>query len=281
MKGFFIDTADISQIQGVLDKCTEHNISLNPYTFRGVTTNPNAMAKIDKYHFKDWIKHVDSINMFLSDYFGYMHSREIHVQVPNSQTLNKSDIFYFIDAILLECESDYVNLGIKISPMYLKLVSDIRDEYEGRVKVNVTGLADAVNVFRALSYGVDYASIIPGRMEERSVNANEHLELLATRGVAGTSEVITGSMRTLKGLYNAFKYNTVPTIGMRVWDQIFESDRTTSKFAKEIVSVSNIISIRENASVEIPSTCIDLTREFFEQMDELGKQCTHDVINRL
>ena len=100
---------------------------------------------------------------------------------------------------------------------------ELNEELKDKIDLNVTGTADCSTALMSLSYGVRYVSIIPGRMEEKGIDAKNQIAYLNQRK-KDNSEIITGSMRTLDGLKWAFEYGTVPTIGTKVWDLILEKD---------------------------------------------------------
>ena len=142
--------------------------------------------------------------------------------------------------------------------------------------LNVTGVSDANTIIKALSYqNVFFASIIPGRMEEVGLDANGNLKYLADQQLQRHQNIIAGSMRTIEGLKNSIHYQTVPTIGSRVWD-IIDSENRWEEFAsywENTYEVSNE-PVADYAPY-INGTNRDLSVQFFEQMDKLG-QSLHD-----
>ena len=83
-------------------------------------------------------------------------------------------------------------------------------------------------------------------------------------------------MRTLEGLANAIAYNTIPTIGERVWNKIiaYNLDITDPDWIEQY---SPIVIIKPNMfSPNIDFRNRQLSIDFFKQMDELGKQVYTD-----
>ena len=261
---FFIDTADIDYIRRnivpLLEKCKHY--------LAGITTNPNAMHKIGCNSLSQWEEVLPKLCAFVTEMRGD-NLGEVFVQIPNSK-MSVDDVFDFAQHIK-EFNDGHTILGLKIPPS----VKILQPTYELKkiMPVNVTGLADCSTVLSCATYGVDYASIIPGRMEEVGIDANAHLSFLRKR--AGTTEVITGSMRTIEGLFNAVAFNTIPTIGERVWNEIIKQkiDITTWNPAGHTAQ-PNLF------SPHIDQRSTQLSIDFFKQMDELGKQVHTDWKNR-
>jgi hypothetical protein len=105
-------------------------------------------------------------------------------------------------------------------------------------------------------------------MEERGINAEEHMKFIDQRANKMKSELITGSMRTVRGLASAIMYNTIPTIGTKVIDLL------------KLNSTSDFISLWEHETADpdilfsptVTSQMTALSDEFFKQMDTMGKQ---------
>ena len=154
-------------------------------------------------------------------------------------------------------------LGLKIPPF--KHVLDIVDSLNPIMEVNVTGVADCSTALHCFSYPVRYVSIIPGRMEEKGIDAQSHIVYANQRKASG-SEIITGSMRTLKGLEWVCALGTVPTIGTKVWDLIF-NEMGIEKF-NSLNKAPLVKQLKLSPEVKIESR--DLSLDFFAQMDECG-----------
>lgn len=268
MNNFFIDTANLDEIDEVIDFLGNEHID----KCVGVTTNPNAMAKIDAHYLPQWKKAVYKISDRLAEAKGNTDG-EVHFQVPNSlahpEILNK-----YLD-YMLDNRGPF-SFAVKISPNISMLAhaKEIEDIYG--IKTNVTGLADSETALYCMNYGVDYVSIIPGRMEERGINANSHLSYLhidryrRDEENKHSSDVITGSMRTIEGVKNAILYGTIPTIGYKVWKLIMESE--------ENIFDNNLKELNEyTGKPRFTRDSINLSKEFFEQMDHLGKNAFADL----
>lgn len=256
---FYIDTADIEYIKKIWGQ-----LSIDPSRLRGITTNPNAMHKVGCTTLKDWERILPELSELIYELRGNSHG-EIHVQAPNSG-MSADEVNKFAEHIKQFCPLDKVDMVLKIAPSF----STFDFNYNhGIATLNVTGLSDAATCISSLVCGARYASIIPGRMEEVGINANDHLSYLDKVVGYIDGDIITGSMRTIEGLKNAVKYNTIPTIGSRVWDLILEdpsvmdckepSPHFTSAFCPTIDN--------ENHS---------LSAGFFAQMNELGSNVYSD-----
>jgi transaldolase len=258
MFDFYIDTANIDYINNLVNK-----VDFDKERCLGITTNPNAMVKEGHKSLKSWLETIPKLASLVYDIRGDYHG-QVHVQIPNCE-MPLGEILEFIKMVKDIFPTEYADLAIKIPP-YLSAtqISCLR----GLAFLNVTGLTDAGTCLGCLFKGVDYVSIIPGRMEELYIDANAHLEYLCC-SMDGSKKVITGSMRTLQGLTNAIQYNTLPTIGTRVWDlildqpefmnqefDIYTGNRPYCPFGDEDTS--------------------SLSRNFFKQMNELGAEAYKD-----
>jgi len=261
MFDYLIDTADISYINKLSDitKATRERCL-------GITTNPKAMNNINHISLAQWEsvlpKLCEVVSEIRGDNLGY-----VHVQIPNSK-MSGLEVLEF--AIYISKFNDgNTRLALKISPT-TDILTNVKKIQE-IMPVNVTGLADCGTILSCVTYGVDYVSIIPGRMEEVGIDANEQLKFLIKRG--GKTKIISGSMRTLQGLENAVKYKTIPTIGTKVWDQILLNEDI---LFKEIIGYDGLIS---NFSPIIDNKNTKLSIDFFEQMDGFGKSVYKDFKN--
>lgn len=258
---YFVDTADIDYIKK-LDLSNRFGKS----NMLGITTNPNAMNKINHNSLSSWTKILPKLCEIVSsireDSFG-----EVHAQAPNSH-MTGDEVLRFAEYIH-KFNDGNTKIALKIPPTIsvLKKVQDIKS----LMPVNVTGLSDCCSAFACLAYDVDYVSIIPGRMEEVGIDANAHLRFITKRKNKDTHKVITGSMRTIEGLLNAVRYHTIPTIGTRVWDKLTDFDLSTftDYYDENTVDIfaPNISDDNRNLSIS-----------FFSQMDELGMQAYKDFV---
>ena len=259
---YFVDTADIDYIKN-LDLANKYG---REYML-GVTTNPNAMSKINKFTLKEWESVLPNLCELVSE-IRQDDKGLVHVQAPNSN-MTGDQVLEFAEHIHGFNDGN-TKLALKIPPTLtvLKRTEDLQNY----MPVNVTGLSDCCTALSCLSFGIDYASIIPGRMEEVGINANAHLAFV-TKRVKSNGEVITGSMRTVEGLLNAVKYRTIPTIGTRVWDALVDIDLIEEGDKIEYFNECNV----ERFSPFISQENRDLSVQFFDQMDDLGKKCAEDL----
>lgn len=276
---FFIDTADVDYIKRLWDKLGKY---VDPNSVVGITTNPNALAKVG----------IDTIDKFeahipkLSEVVSHMRNTKeetserglLYVQAPYSQMPEEELVKWatYIDKF----NTATCAIGLKIPhfsyALRLSALPELRKLY-----LNVTGISDAATAIKALSYNnIFFASIIPGRMEERNIRASEHLEYLAKIQFYRHQNIITGSMRTLSGLRSAVFYQTVPTIGTRVWDTIDAENKW-----EEVISYwDEMYEVSDNPEADyMPSVDVtpqNLSYQFFEEMDRLGEPLYKDLLTK-
>lgn len=273
MFDFFFDTADTDYIRKTWDDVGSR---LGSSQIRGITTNPNAFMKIDAHQLSEWETKLPELCSLVSELRGD-DKGVVYVQAPKS-TMTPDQVISYAKHIS-QFNDGQTKLGLKIPPFYPIL--EVVDELNEYMETNVTGLSDCSTALSCLSYNVKYISLIPGRMEEQGVDAKSHVLFTRRRqneGTPATGEIIAGSMRTIEGLEWVCNYGTVPTIGTRVWDQIVgNSDvlERVSTFGSEIVSCSEL-----KFSPHITDTNTKLSVDFFQQMDECGKQAHQDFISR-
>ncbi|MBI4586615.1 MAG: hypothetical protein HY717_21600 [Planctomycetes bacterium] len=256
---FFFDTADPDFIAATWKKISR---VFPAGAVRGVTTNPNALSKVKVNSIEGLKEHLEKLCRLVS---GIRPDGQgiVYVQQPNSR-MDAASLCEWAD-LLTAMGDGKTRLGLKIAPFpsALEAGRDLQDAIE----INVTGVSDCATALRAFSYGVRYVSIIAGRMEEIGADAKAHVHFVQQRN-SGTGEIITGSMRTVEGLRWVCQAGTVPTIGSRVWEKLF-----TEIAFEELPSFWN----QEEPAQELqfaPVTTqgqIDLSRQFFEQMDGLGE----------
>ena len=110
-------------------------------------------------------------------------------------------------------------------------------------------------------------------MEEHGINAKAQVSF-ANQRRRGDSKIITGSMRTVEGLKWVCEYDTVPTIGSRVWDKLLEESS-----AEEFVKFWDNVQDSEDAfSPTVKETMISLSESFFAQMDKLGRPVYEEFV---
>lgn len=263
MRNFLIDTANQDYIRN-LWKSLKSDVD-NRFV-QGITTNPNAFFKTEELHLKDWEKSLPKLCEIVSeirqDGNGY-----VHVQVPNS-SMDGDDILRYAEHVH-KLNDGNTKIALKIPP-YVRALKVV-DQLRAMVKVNVTGISDCSTALKCITYGVDYVSIIPGRMEEVGIDAKKQISFIQQSNKKN-SQIITGSMRTIEGLIWVFQYNTIPTIGERVWNLLLEKDNI-----QKIINIDYDVVYNDcQFSPEINNLNLDLSTSFFNQMDECGKDCFED-----
>mgnify|MGYP004449884641 CR=1 FL=1 len=272
MFDFFFDTADEEYIRRTWSDVSRH---LHPSQIRGITTNPNAFMKIESHRLNEWEEKLPVLCGLVSEMRGD-DKGVVYVQAPNSNMTPEEVIEYAQH--ISQFNDGKTSLGLKIPPFYPIL--EAVEELNKYMETNVTGLADCSTALSCLSYDVRYISLIPGRMEEKGVDAKSHVLFTRRRmneGNDGAAEIIAGSMRTIDGLEWVCNYGTVPTIGTRVWDQIVGNENVLKRvaaFGSEVVGCQDL-----KFSPHVTQVNTQLSEDFFEQMDECGKIAHKDFIN--
>ena len=277
MAAFFFDTADTDYIRKVWDKLGKH---IDPSAVIGITTNPNALAKVNCDTLQKFEELVPRMCELVKELRGDTPTEGlVYVQVPNS-TMSYEDIVRWA-VYVNEFNGNGAAIALKI-PHFSYVLRMAAEPELRNLYLNVTGVSDANTIIKALSYqNVFFASIIPGRMEEVGINANQHLEYLANSQFSRHQNVIAGSMRTIEGLRNSIYYHTVPTIGSRVWDLIDAENRWEEfasywdyTYSASEFPVSSYPPITTDVNVQ-------LSKQFFEQMDMLGESLHKEFVNKL
>lgn len=270
---FFIDTADVGYINKTWDKLSLH---IDPKSFVGITTNPNALAKVNC----DTLDKFETLVPTLCKLVHTLRGDEdgiVYVQVPNS-VMSESDIVKW--AIYVNQFNGHgAHIGLKL-PHFSYVLKLTKLPELRRLYLNVTGVSDANTIIKALSYDdVTHASIIPGRMEEVGIDADSHLAYLASNQFKSHQHIIAGSMRTVEGLRKSIYYKTVPTIGSRVWD-IIDAENLWSEFT----GYWDNLYIPQNQVADytpiVSDTNLDLSKGFFQQMDSLGESIHKEFLTR-
>jgi hypothetical protein len=257
----FIDTGDESYIKNIWEDFLSKGLTGKEIV--GITTNPNAMSKCNVNTLQEFESKTRTLCKLISnirkDDLGV-----VYVQHPDSN-VSCEDLDKWISTIL-KFSDGQTKVGLKIPP-YQNLLQKI-DEYRGIIDFNVTGVADCSTALYCFTYLPRYVSLIPGRMAEVGIDASEHMGFIDQRKERKKSELITGSMRTIEGLSLSIKYNTVPTIGTRVFDLLIQND--ISSFIKlwEFETPNDYIKF----SPHVDARSTDLSISFFNQMDQMGNQ---------
>ena len=190
---FFFDTADTEYVKQLWEKLKGQ---IDPKSVAGITTNPNAFHKIEAGTIKEWKDKTLELCQLVSEIRGD-DLGVVYVQQPNSRMLGRDVLVWAAE--ISKWGDGNTRVGLKIPPF--KEVLNVTDKLSTviGIEVNVTGVADCSTALRAFSYGVDYVSIIPGRMEEQGINAKAQVSFTNQRNCKN-SKIITGSMRTIEGL---------------------------------------------------------------------------------
>jgi len=263
MRKFLIDTANQDYIRNLWKSL---NGTVDNKLVQGITTNPNAFFKTNELHLKDWEKSLPKLCEIVSeirqDDAGY-----VHIQAPNS-SMNGDAMLRYAEHVHKLTDGN-TKIAIKIPPFVraLKAVDQLRE----MVKINVTGIADCSTALKCITYGVDFVSIIPGRMEEVGIDAKKQISFIL-QSCRKNSEIITGSMRTIDGLIWVFQYDTIPTIGEKVWNILLENNNL-----QKVIDIDYSMAHDDSEfSPEINELNSNLSNSFFQQMDECGRTCFED-----
>lgn len=276
MAAFFFDTADTDYIRKIWDKLGKH---IDPSAVVGITTNPNALAKVNCDTLQKFEELVPRMCELVRELRGDSSTEGlVYVQVPNS-TMSYEDILRWA-VYVNEFNGNGAAIALKI-PHFSYILRMAGEPELQNLYLNVTGVSDANTIIKALSYqNVFFASIIPGRMEEVGIDANAHLRYLANQQLQRHQNIIAGSMRTIEGLKNSIFYHTVPTIGSRVWDLI-DAENRWEEFASYW---ENTYEVSDEPSADytplVTDTNLDLSKQFFDQMDKLGESLHTEFMNR-
>lgn len=258
MKKFFFDTADISFIKRTWESISP---SVAKELVVGITTNPNAFFKLNKLSIREWFDLLPRLCEVVSE-IRQDDQGVVYIQGPSSQ-MSPDELLRYAETVSNLTDGN-TKVGLKLPPFVnvLKYVDRI-NEY---TPTNITGIADAGTALKCITYPVRYVSIIPGRMEEVGIDAKAQIDFVNQANFSST-EIIAGSMRTIDGLIWTFQYNTVPTIGERVWNILLDADNLT-----HVLNI-NYTDTRQSSPFcpLISQVHFDLSRAFFTQMDECGR----------
>tara|TARA_A100001015_G_scaffold319538_1_gene442739 strand:- start:4818 stop:5627 length:810 start_codon:yes stop_codon:yes gene_type:complete len=257
MKEFFFDTANLEYIKKTTEKLDG---KIDFQLIKGITTNPNAFNKINENNLERWLEIAENLGQFLFDLRGD-NKGEVHIQLPNSEI--EIDLAIKFADYISQLSGDRMTVGMKIPPK-LQILEKI-DILKEMVLTNVTGVSDPSTALKCITFNVDYVSLIPGRMEEVGIDAKRLMAFLFTSN-HGNTKIISGSMRTIEQLIWTFQLNTVPTIGEKVFDLMFENDNLN-----KLINIDYDFDFDvEDFSPNIDEKSIKLSTDFFDQMNELG-----------
>lgn len=256
MFDILLDTADDRYIETKWEQLKDFIPSKN---IVGITTNPNAFYKVNDLSLEQWRDRSIRLSSLLS-YVRNDNDGVLHLQFPNS-ILTVEKFKKWIDVV------NNFNLSCKVAikiPPYRKAL-EIALEHSQGYEINVTGISDAGTALFALNHNINYASIIPGRMEEVGIDAKSHVSYVSSINL-GKKKIITGSMRTLEGLKWCVEFGTLPTIGTRILDLIQPEMIETLETWKYVRPQQiNFCPLNTNTNKQ-------LSIDFFKQMDEMGKE---------
>jgi transaldolase len=266
MNSFFIDTADIEYVIYALRQLWGN---VDSKQFLGITTNPSAFYKANILTIADAVERVKelckAVTAFRQDGLGV-----VYIQPPSTKmTINEIEqLFSYFN----NCSDGYTHVKLKLPPNIPMLTHFCNNNIYG---VNVTGLADCSTANMAISYKPEYISVIMGRMEENNINTEECIEYIkySQSGV----KIITGAMRTVDGLKRACNLYTIPTIGPKVMDLVFSE--VGAKYFNTLWNITECKKMSQlNLSPLITSDMINLSKAFFDQMDNFGNSLYEDFI---
>ena len=275
---FFLDTASSEEIRRIWEMFLHGRVG--PTSYKGITTNPNALSKIGCNELEELDKVIPSLCELVTEMRDGLGGGVVYVQLPNS-LMPHNEIFEWATRIA-EYSDGLTHIGLKI-PHWTRVL-ELTDELAEMVEVNVTGVSDWATLCKAFQYpGVTYASLIPGRMEEVGIDADLHMAYInRIRRSHEGQQVIAGSMRSIQGLQKAIVGGTVPTIGTKIWLQLMKprydtGRRDVTQFVDlwdkqawpQLDFVGGLIAAGGHPP-RVTDTNVKLSRDFFDQMDELG-----------
>lgn len=264
MRKIFLDSADVGYCEKVLSVGMFYKEEV-----LGITTNPKAFSKINCFNLSEWRDATKNLCGLISDFRGD-NQGIVYVQIPSSNA-SYYEVMDYVKEIKKWTDGK-TSIGLKI-PHFWRFLHFAHD-LGNSINLNVTGVTDALTAVRALTANVKYVSFLTGRMDENSLNSLSHLKFLGT--FQPMNRIITGSMRTVEGLAEAVAYGTVPTIGAKLLDLLFDE--------KGYIEFKNAIKTAEAADYlddfDVPDICtgnIELSQSFFEEMDALGKNVAEAI----
>ena len=112
-------------------------------------------------------------------------------------------------------------------------------------------------------------------MEEVGIDAETAIAFV-NQCEFGNTQIITGSQRTTEQIIYSFYLDTVPTIGEKCWNDIFQEDNF-----QRILDIEYKYNQVGEFSPHITEENINLSLAFFKQMDELGYKAYEIFLNLL
>ena len=271
---FYFDTANPIKIEEWWKKLK--NI-INPANIIGVTTNPNALNKVEVTCLNVYIEVIYELFEILK-IIKKNNDGIVYIQIPNSQC-SLLEIEKFVGLIKSIFPKQF-KIGLKIPPRIdiLKFFqmpgksSEFRDLY-----LNVTGITDSLTALQMLSYDIKYISFLTGRLEESGVDAGSHISFV-NNSKLGNKKIIAGSMRTPAQLELVCGLNCVPTIGETLWNSLFEENKI-DLLTKEYKTQE--IENKDFSFLFSPyAGCNKVAKDFLNQMDTAGRNM-HEVFKAI
>lgn len=267
---FFFDTADTDAIKKIWDTLGKRIDSANVL---GITTNPNALSKVGCNTLAQFEELVPRMCETIKEIRGDAAPGIVYVQGPNS-LMTEDETLKWAEYVN-QFNTDTHSIGLKI-PHFSYLIGLTDHPTLQQLYLNVTGVADAATIIKALlNPNIFFASIIPGRMQEQgTIDVEDQLKYLAHQKLHPHQNIIAGSMRTIDGLKQSIHFDTIPTIGTRVWD-IIEKDNLWGEF--ESYWSNRYWNSHDPAHPDadymprVSNSTEMVSREFFDGMDILGK----------
>ncbi len=171
---FMFDTADVAYIEKVWEQLKSH---VPGQMATGITTNPSALSKVDCFLLEEMESIVNNLCVLLTDIREGEPGGFVHVQVPYSRML-EGHLFDWIEYVK-GLSDGITEIAVKV-PHFNHTLNTL-DVWQSNINIpiNVTGISDWGTIVKALSYTpVRYASLIPGRMDEVGIDANETMMYL-------------------------------------------------------------------------------------------------------
>ena len=143
---FFFDTADANYIRKVWECLCPH---VDPNACLGITTNPNALSKIDCTTLLKFENVILTLCVLTTEMRGGIDGGVVWVQTPNSK-MPFNEIFDWASYIL-ELTDGITNVGMKIP--HWTAILELTDELSDMgVEINVTGISDWATLLKAFQY---------------------------------------------------------------------------------------------------------------------------------
>jgi hypothetical protein len=248
MRRFFLDSANPVFIEKVISA-----VGGDPKEyFAGITTNPKILQRegITNVDYFSTIKDLISLVNNLRD---YDKMGRVYVQIPQS-TMLEPEICPWVEKV--KKEFDTIMLGLKLPPIP-RIIQVVKLLF-ANLSLNITGVTEHKTAIEVAKEDVDYISFLFGRLEAEGINVENEIKLTLNEMRRGP-RLLSGSLRDLSGLRRSFELNMVPTIGTSAWKSIEDNQQ-----------INEFINLLQDPAV--PQKCIDMSKSFFNEMDEIGRE---------